>query len=169
MHNFQPYPINLLEFNPFTKFSKDWAAVVTEAEGKANAMTVSWGGVGVLWGKNVATIYVRDSRYSKELLDHSDTFSVNFFNDPKMKSTLGYLGKVSGRNEDKLAGARLHVNHELHTPYLDEATFVIVCKKLSATRMTEDSFLDPSIKEKWYEDGDMHTMYIGEIIDILAR
>ena len=37
------------------------------------------------------------------------------------------------------------------------------------TRITEDSFLLPEIKEKWYKDGDMHTMYVAEIIDILAR
>jgi flavin reductase (DIM6/NTAB) family NADH-FMN oxidoreductase RutF len=169
MHTFQPYPINLLEFNPFTKFSQEWAAIVTEANGKANAMTASWGSVGVLWGKNVACIYVRDSRYTKELLDNSDTFSINFFNDPKMKHTLSFLGKVSGRNEDKLTEARLHVDHELNTPFLDEADFVIICKKMAATRITEDAFLDPTIKDQWYADGDMHTMYIGEIKDVLAR
>lgn len=111
MHTFQPYPMNMLEFNPFQKIGSEWAAVTAEADGKANAMTVSWGGVGVMWGKNVATIYIRDSRYTKELIDASDTFSINFFEDDHMHSTLNYLGKVSGHNEDKIAGARLHINH----------------------------------------------------------
>ena len=169
MHNFQPYPIDMLEFNPFKKIGTEWAAITAEAEGKANAMTASWGGVGVMWGKNVATIYIRQSRYTKELIDSSDTFSVNFFEDSPMHSTLNYLGKSSGRNEDKIAGARLHVNHALGTPFLDEAKFVILCRKMSATPITADQFVDPAIADKWYADGDMHTMYIGEILDILAR
>lgn len=40
---------------------------------------------------------------------------------------------------------------------------------MSATRITDDSFLDPEIADKWYKDGDMHTMYVGQIIDVLAR
>lgn len=35
-------------------------------------------------------------------------------------------------------------------------------------KITKDSFLLPEI-EKWYQDGDMHTMYVGEIIEVLAR
>ena len=42
MHTFQPYPMNMLEFNPFQKIGSEWAAVTAEADGKANAMTVSW-------------------------------------------------------------------------------------------------------------------------------
>lgn len=41
-------------------------------------MTVSWGGVGVLWGKNVVFIFIRDSRYTKEFLDNGDLFSFVF-------------------------------------------------------------------------------------------
>lgn len=169
MHDFQPYPVDLLEINPFTKIGKEWAAIVTEADGKANAMTASWGNIGVMWGKNVASVFIRESRYTKELMDKSDTFSICFFENDKMRSTLNYLGKVSGRNEDKLAGARLHINHIHDVPVLDEAKFVLVCKKLSATPITAEQFIDPTIKETWYGDNDMHTMYIGEVLDILAR
>ena len=63
MHTFQPLPFDLIEFNPFTKIGKEWALVTAGNKEKANTMTVSWGGVGVLWGKNVAFIFVRDSRY----------------------------------------------------------------------------------------------------------
>ncbi len=170
MHDFQPYPVDMLEFNPFTKIGKEWAAIVTEAEdGKVNAMTASWGGLGIMWNKNIVNIYIRESRYTKELIDKSDTFSVCFFEDTKMHSTLNYLGMVSGRDEDKLVGARLHVNRLDDIAILDEAKFVLTCKKLSATPITADQFVDPSIEEKFYKDGNMHTMYIGEIINIYAR
>lgn len=50
-----------------------------------------------------------------------------------------------------------------------KGNLVLLCHKLSATRITEDSFLSPDIKEKWYPDGNMHTMYIAEIMEVLAR
>ena len=67
---------------------------------KANAMTASWGGLGVLWGKNVAFIFVREHRYTKEFIDKEAYFSCNFF-DKKFKNDLKYFGVVSGRQEDK--------------------------------------------------------------------
>ena len=78
-------------------------------------------------------------------------------------------GSHSGRDEDKFAAAGLTLATRHNIPYVDEGNFVLLCEKMSATRITEDSFLLPEIKEKWYKDGDMHTMYVAEIIDILAR
>ena len=75
MHTFQPYPMDILEFNPFKKIGSDWAVLTAKADDKVNAMTISWGGVGVLWGKNVVYVFVRDSRYTKEFLDGGDSFS----------------------------------------------------------------------------------------------
>ena len=69
MHTFQPYPIDLMEMNPFTKIGKEWMLITAGDEKKANTMTASWGGVGVLWGKNVVYIFVRDTRYTKEFID----------------------------------------------------------------------------------------------------
>ena len=79
MHAFQPMPVDMIQFNPFTSIGDDWALLAATKEGKTNAMTISWGGVGVIWKKNVAFVFVRDSRYTKEFIDGSDYFSVNFF------------------------------------------------------------------------------------------
>lgn len=168
MHTFQPMPADMLEFNPFTKIGKEWALVTAGTRAKANTMTVSWGGVGVLWGKNVAFIFIRDSRYTKELLDAGEFFSVTFF-DEAYREALNYCGSHSGREENKMEKAGLTLGFRHSIPYIDEGNFVLLCKKMSATKITEDSFLDSHIKEKWYPDGDMHTMYVAEIIDIMAR
>lgn len=169
-HTFQPYPIEMLEWNPMNKISQEWLALVTEADGKANAMTCSWGGVGFIWNKNACTVYVRESRYSKELLDKSEYFSCCFLNpdDKESKRALKYLGMVSGRNEDKLKSAHLTVEHKGEIPYLDEANFVILCKKMAAVPMPKEA-LDANIDGEFYKDGDYHTMYIGEIVEIVAR
>ena len=55
---FKEVAIESLEFNPFTKISKEWMLVTAGDEKKSNTMTASWGGVGIMWGKNIATAYI---------------------------------------------------------------------------------------------------------------
>lgn len=168
MHTFQPLPIDVVEFNPFTRLGKDWAILSAGSKAKSNIMTISWGGVGVLWGKNVVFIVVRDSRYTKEFLDQGDFFSVTFF-DENHREALNYCGSHSGRDVNKAEHAGLTMAFRHSIPYVDEGNFVFLCKKMAATRLTEDNFLVPELSSKWYADGDMHTLYIAEIIDLMAR
>lgn len=167
MHAFQPFPIGELEFNPFEKIGKEWALVSAGSRHKANAMTISWGGMGVLWGKNVVFIFIRDSRYTKELIDSYDLFSLSFLNEG-YREALSYCGSHSGRDENKVENAGLTWNYKHSIPFIDEGNFILLCQKLSATKITEESFISPAIKE-WYTDEDMHTMYVAEIIEVLAR
>lgn len=169
MHTFQPLPIEMVELNPFTKLSNEWALVSTGNKLKANTMTVSWGGLGVIWGKNVVYIFIRDSRYTKELLDQGDLFTVSFLNG-EYRDALNYCGKASGKDtDDKFKDAGLTAAFRHGIPYPDEANFVVVCKKMAAVPLTEDTFIDPAIKDKFYQAGDFHTMYVGEIIEVMAR
>ena len=169
MHTFQPYPIDMLNMNPFTKIGKEWALISAGDKNKCNTMTVSWGGVGVLWGKNVVYIFIRDSRYTKEFIDNGEFFSMSFFNE-KYRDALSYCGKESGRNvDDKFKGAGLTPAFRHNIPYPDEANLVLLCRKMAAVPITEDTFVDPQIMQKWYSDNDMHVMYVGEIIEAVAR
>lgn len=169
MHTFQPYPIDMLNMNPFTKIGKEWALISAGDKNKCNTMTVSWGGVGVLWGKNVVYIFIRDSRYTKEFIDNGEFFSMSFF-DEKYRDALSYCGKESGRNvDDKFKGAGLTPAFRHNIPYPDEANLVLLCRKMAAVPITEDTFVDPQIMPKWYSDNDMHIMYVGEIIEAVAR
>lgn len=169
MHTFQPYPIDMLNMNPFTKIGKEWALISAGDKNKCNTMTVSWGGVGVLWGKNVVYIFIRDSRYTKEFIDNGEFFSMSFF-DEKYRDALSYCGKESGRNvDDKFKGAGLTPAFRHNIPYPDEANLVLLCRKMAAVPITEDTFVDSQIMPKWYSDNDMHVMYVGEIIETVAR
>ena len=56
---------------------KEWLLVTAEQEGKVNTMTASWGGVGIMWNKPVVYIFLRPQRYTKELVDRADTFSLS--------------------------------------------------------------------------------------------
>lgn len=171
MHTFQPMDIKEIDINPFNMISSDWFALTAEADNKVNSMTAGWGGFGVMWGKNVAYIVVRDSRYTREIIDKADTFSMTFF-DMKNKQNrviLKYLGGVSGRDEDKIKNASLTIDYCDGTPYIDEGNLVYICRKLSKTPINPDSLIDSEIDAKWYADKDYHSLYIAEITGMLAR
>ena len=115
--------------NAFQMIGKDWMLVTAEKDGKVNTMTASWGGAGVMWGKNVAFVVIRPQRYTKEFIDASDTFSLSIL-DNSYRKTLNYLGTVSGRDEDKIQKSGLTVEHSGNTPYFKEANTVLLLKKL---------------------------------------
>ena len=72
---FKEISIDTLKINPFHKISKEWMLITAGDEKKSNTMTASWGGVGIMWGKNVATAYIRPQRYTKEFVDNSEYFT----------------------------------------------------------------------------------------------
>lgn len=168
MHAFQTSGTDLLEINPFEKIGKDWMLVTAGDEKKANTMTASWGGMGVMWGKDVVFVGVRQSRYTKEFIDAQKTFSLSFPTDQYRKE-MKFLGTVSGRDEDKITESGLHVAYEDGIPYIDEANLVLLCRAMSATQLAMQDMLDSGIESQWYADGNIHTLYIAEITKVLVR
>lgn len=169
MHTFQPYPVDLVEFNPFNQIGKNWALISAGNKADYNTMTVSWGGLGVIWNKNVAYIFIRESRHTKHLIDEGDFFTVAFM-DEKYREAMNYCGSHSGRDTaDKFSDSGLTAAFKFGIPYPDEANFVILCRKMAAVPIDKDSFIDSDIEPKFYPEGDFHTMYIGEVIEIMAR
>ncbi len=152
--------------NPFTLIGKEWMLVAAEKEGKVNAMTAAWGGLGFLWGKNVAFVFIRPQRYTKAFVDAADTLSLTFFG-PEHRQMLGYMGKVSGRDEDKVQKAGLTVLHQGETPYFDEARLTVIGRKLYAQDLKPECFVEPDCDSRWYPDKDYHTMYVVEVEKIL--
>ncbi|GAA0120976.1 MULTISPECIES: flavin reductase [Clostridium] len=157
-----------LNKSPFQLVGKDWMLVTAEKDTKVNTMTASWGGFGVMWGKNVAHIVLRPQRFTKEFVDNSDTFSLTFF-DESFRKQLSYLGTVSGRDEDKLSKCNLTIDHLDNTPYFQEAKLVIICKKLYAQDFKPECFITNDLDEKWYPEKDYHTLYIAEVEKILIK
>ena len=84
-----------LTMNPFTKIGKEWLLITAGNEEKCNTMTASWGAMGVMWGKNAVTVYIRPQRYTKEFVDREDTFTISVLGEEYRKA-LNYCGRVSG-------------------------------------------------------------------------
>ena len=176
---FKEVKIEELSFNPFTKISKEWMLITAGDEEKHNTMTASWGGVGIMWGMNVATAYIRPQRYTKEFVDAEEMFTLSFFKEDYRKA-LNLCGSKSGRecDKDKEAGlivdyigmaAELKAALKQYTKRDQEADLIFVCRKLYAQEMKPECFTVDGPDEKWYPGKDYHTMYMGEIVKVLVR
>jgi len=131
-------------------------------------MTASWGGLGIMWNKPVAFVVIRPQRYTKEFVDASERLSLTFFGE-EYRQMLGYMGTVSGRDEDKVAVQGLTVTYEGETPYFEEADTAMITRVLFAQPYEESSFLDKAVIEKNYPTKDYHTLYICEIEKVLVK
>ncbi|VIF67708.1 flavoredoxin [Clostridioides difficile] len=165
---FREVKIEELQFNPFTKIGKEWLLITAGDSEKFNTMTASWGGVGVYWGKNVVTTYIRPQRYTKEFVDSNDTFTVAFF-DETYREALNICGTISGRDINKIEKAGLTPYFVDDTVAFEEANMIIVCKKLYHGNMSPENFDAKENDKKWYPEKDYHTMYISEIIKVLVK
>ena len=93
------------------------------------------------------------------------TYSVCFF-DEAYREELSYLGRVSGKDEDKIRNSGLTVAFVDGTPYFEQAQTVLICKKLYSQKLEKAAFLAPEIPQKAYAGDDYHTMYISEILSL---
>ena len=149
----------------------DWlsrgAFLTTRENGKVNTMTIGWGSLGVIWGKQIFTVMVRDSRFTKSAMDHTSEFTVSIPMDDKLKSELGFCGSNSGKETDKIkeCGLLLIDSEKVTVPTVSCNGVAIECRTVYRQRMDADA-LDSEIRKKWYSDGDMHTLYYGEIVNI---
>ena len=89
--------ISNLNVNIFSLFDSDWALLTagTLEEGY-NAMTISWGQLGSLWGmpgkaKKIATVFVKPLRYTFEFMEKSGIFTISWF-PREFRKDLGILG-----------------------------------------------------------------------------
>lgn len=168
MGNYKEILPKQLTHNPFTRIEDDWMLVTAKKDDKVNTMTANWGGVGVIWYKKVAFIVLRPHRFTKEFVDFADSFSLTFF-DEDYKKQLSYLGRVSGRDEDKIEKSNLTLTYDEDTPFFEEANTVLICRKLLATDLGEQDFIDKKIIKDIYKANDFHTLYIAEIEKVLVK
>jgi len=156
--------------NPFTLISKDWMSLNAGTEGNFNTMTIAWGGFGYLWVKPVVTVYVSSSRYTHKFMENNDYFIVEAFPE-NMQDALMYIGTHSGRDGDKLTPAGLTASFTpLGNPILNEGRLIIECKKIYSAPFEENK-IPAEAYNKFYKNGKngIHTMYIGEIVNVWVK
>ena len=149
--------------NPFTLIGNDWALLSSGTPESFNMMTVSWGQVGVLWNKNVATAYVRPQRHTRSFMDENEIFTLSFFGE-EQRDILKLCGSKSGRDIDKMHLSGLTPEFRGGAVCFAEAKLTLVCRKLYVGKLEEDGFLSAEIAERNYPQKDYHIVYTGEII-----
>lgn len=150
-----------LKENPFNLIGDEWMLITAGDSNKYNMMTASWGGVGVLWNKPVATAYIRPQRYTNEFVDNCEYFTLSFYGDKKDLHKV--CGSKSGREVDKTKECGLHPIFDCNSVWFEEARLVLVCKKLYKQQLAPECFIDKEIDTKCYAEHDYHYAYIGEI------
>ena len=149
----------------FTIFDKEWALLTAGTSGHYNTMTISWGGLGTLWGKSVATVYVKPVRYTHEFMEQSEYFTVSFYAE-EYRSALSLLGSLSGRDGDKVAKAGLTPRALHDAVTFQEARVTLVCRKIYRQDL-DTAQMPAEVVSSYYAEEAAHTMYIGEVVDII--
>ena len=146
----------------FDTFNKDWALVTAGTIGHFNTMTISWGGLGTLWGLPVATVYVKPVRYTHEFLDSCDFFTLSFFTE-EFRNDLSVLGSRSGRDGDKIALTSLTPIALEGSVGFEQASQTLLCKKIYRQDMDLALIPEFAIRHHYLTEAP-HTMYIGQVL-----
>ncbi len=157
--------INAFEYGEqILKTLSKGAFLTTAASGKQNTMTIGWGSLGFKWGMPTFTVMVRQSRYTKELIDANSEFTVSFPIAGDFQKALGLCGSKSGRDLDKFtaAGLTLADGQTVNVPVIAGCGLHLECKIVDTLTMNEDEF-DKELGAKWYADKNWHTCYTGII------
>lgn len=165
--SFNNVSVDTLNLNPFKSISKDWLLVTSGNEEKFNTMTVSWGGLGFIWNKNVAFTFIRPQRYTFEFMEKNEYYTLSFLG-CEDKDILKYCGKFSGRDVDKIKETGLVPIFENDYTYFDQSKLVFVCNKIYTDNIDPKNFLVEEI-EKNYPQKDYHKIFVGEIVDCLVK
>ena len=149
---------------------KDMMLITVEdkEKGRVNAMTASWGSFGVLWNKNIAVCFIRQSRHTYHLAEENERFSLAFFGGER-RDALTFCGRSSGRDTDKFAELGFHTVELDGVPVIDEAKTVVICRKLYTDMIDPSGFEDKELYERYYSDGDLHKLFVCEIEKVYTK
>ena len=155
--------------NAFDLIGREWMLVTSGTKEKFNTMTASWGGVGWLWNRPVAFVFIRPERYTHDFIERENRLTLSFYRED-CRGILQFCGSKSGRDVDKAKETGLKpVALESGAMTFEQARLTLDCRKLFKSPMSAANFVDKSILEKWYNDrpgGSLHDVYVVEIEDV---
>ena len=154
---------------------KTGVLLTTQSGDKVNTMTISWGMLGIEWGKPVFTVLVRENRFTKQQLDQNPEFTINIPIGHFDKKILGICGTKSGHNMDKISALNLSLESPTHisVPAIRELPLTLECKVMYKQKLDAQA-VPEEIKARCYpqdvdssfhgSNKDFHTLYHGEIV-----
>ncbi|MBR1846587.1 MAG: flavin reductase [Bacilli bacterium] len=159
--------------DPFALFEESAIALAMDPtlgeNGHRAAITIAWGALGILFGDPTLTVYIHKSRYSEQVFEHADTFSVCFFDTEHQQEINAYYVAKSSRDIDKYNEGVFTPLEIDGTPAFKEAKLVIVCKKVATAKFDSDHVYHNDRIKNWYASSGGHTLFVGRIQKILRE
>lgn len=153
--------------NFFEAIGKEWMLVTAGTPERHNMMTASWGGMGWLWNKPVAFVFVRPERYTFGLLEQGEAMTLSFLgHSAEARAIYTLCGSRSGRDTDKTAATGLRpVLLDGGGVGYEQSRLTLACRRLYADDLRAACFADSELVERWYgaRSGGFHRMYVVEI------
>lgn len=144
--------------------------LTTQAGTRRNTMTIGWGTLGIEWGLPIFTTFVRESRYTRELLDENPEFTVNVPRGEVDRKILSLCGTKSGRDVDKFAALGLTPAEPeaITVPGIRQLPLTLECRVIYRQNQPEQ-LLPPAQLDKFYPRGpggarDLHIAYYGQVV-----
>ena len=109
---------------------KEGVLLTAKADDQVNSMTISWGMLGIEWGRPVFVTFLREHRFTKELIDKNGEFTVNIPYGQDAKDILNFCGTKSGRDVDKFQelGLTPVEAEKISVPAIRELPLTLECK-----------------------------------------
>lgn len=147
-------------------FHKQGGFLTSKHGDTVNTMTISWGNIGLEWGKPIFTVMVRKSRFTHDIIEKSGEFTISIPFKSTMKKSLSICGSKSGRDVNKfeLADITAKDSNKVSTPIIEGCGIYYECKVVYKNDINPE-LLSEDIKQSSYIEEDYHTIYYGEIVD----
>lgn len=154
------------------KYMQKGILLTTKRGQQVNTMTIGWGTIGIEWNRPIFIAYVRETRFTKYLLQENGEFTVNIPYEAADKKVLAYCGSKSGRDTDKIQDLNLTLVESdiVSVPGIQEFPLTLECKLIYQQKQ-DLSALPPSILDRFYPETDntdfrdYHIAYYGEIVN----
>ena len=145
--------------------------LTTACGDKVNSMTIGWGTLGIEWGKPIFTVFVRESRFTKQMLEENGEFTVNVPLNGCDKNILSVCGTKSCRDMDKIKELELTLEEAetISVPGIKELPLTLECKVIykqdqDPDRVNEENTQRYYPRNDQFPEGDYHTAYYGQIL-----
>lgn len=167
------YKMKTIKFNELSRelidqLMKGAFLTVKDKNGKLNTMTIAWGTIGYMWFKPVFIVMVRKSRYTFNIIQNAQDFTVSFPLNDQLKKELMTCGTKSGRDMDKFKECHLDTEYvdDIYSPMISACDLHVLCKIIYKQPL-DPEYMDKKVMDVYGSEKDYHTLYFGEIISAM--
>lgn len=155
-----------------TKAVQQGILLTVKADDQVNTMSISWGTIGIQWGKPIFTVFVRGCRHTGPMLDKAGEFTVNIpLTGAADREIIRFCGTRSGRDTDKFRalGLTAETPDLVAAPGIRQLPLTLECRVVYRQQQYPQFMLSSDLPTHYPENSqdihaDYHTAYYAEIL-----